>query len=304
MFMGDDTIYYTCKFACEPLTGATFNKDLIEKMGEAVGNEGLIGNVKGDGRPYTGWYAPGMNIHRNPFGGRCCEYFSEDPYLSGMMAAAEVKGANSKGMVTYLKHFVGNEQETNRDKNGDCSFMNEQTLREIYLKPFEYAVKVGKSRGIMTSFNRLGTRWTGSTYNLLTGVLRNEWGFHGGVITDFNTHHSTYMTCKPMLYAGGTLDLVSQPEAGSAFASSNSAADMTILREATHETLYSTSLSNARKVIGYDLSYWRIGLILVDTIIPAGLLVWGIFAIRQSYRKEKDAGAATAVKTHDGETKA
>jgi beta-glucosidase len=142
------------------------------KDGRAVGNEGLVGNVKGDGRPYTGWYAPAMNIHRSPFCGRCCEYFSEDPYLSGMMAAYEVKGANNKGMTTYLKHFVGNEQETNRDSNGVCSFMTEQALREIYLKPFEKAVKVGKSRGVMTSFNRIGTRWVGCLLQSLHRCLK------------------------------------------------------------------------------------------------------------------------------------
>ncbi|MCI1735809.1 MAG: glycoside hydrolase family 3 C-terminal domain-containing protein [Bacilli bacterium] len=303
VFMGDPTVYSTTKYCCEPISGATWNKELIEKMGQAVGNEGLVGNVKGDGRPYTGWYAPAMNLHRSPFCGRCCEYFSEDPYLSGMMAAYEVKGANSKGMTTYLKHFVGNEQETNRDSNGVCSFMTEQALRELYLKPFEKAVKVGKSRGVMTSFNRIGTRWVGCTYNLCTAVLRNEWGFHGAVITDFDTHHNTYMKPHAILYAGGTLDLVSQPAAGSDFADVTSAADMTILRNATHETLYAMANSNVKKVVGYKMAKWRVALLIVDIALPVGLIVWGFFAIRQSYKKEKNpATVKPAEKT--AETKA
>jgi len=299
-FMGDPTVYDTCKFAGEVVTGSTWNIDLMEKMGRAVGNEGLAGNVKGDGRNYTGWYAPGFNIHRTAFGGRSCEYFSEDPFLSGMMGAYEVKGANSKGMTTYLKHFVGNEQETHRDTNGDCTFVDEQALREIYLKPFEKAVKIGKTRGIMSSFNRLGFRWTGSTYNLITGVLRNEWGFHGAVITDFNTHQSAYMCCKPMFYAGGNLDLVSQPAAGSEYADVNNAAEMNLLRNATHETLYAVANSNAELIIGYTMSYWRLMILIVDIVIPVGLLAWGFFAIRKALK-------ATDVEvkvTQDGETKA
>ncbi len=286
-FMGDPTVNNTVMYCCEVITASTWNVDLLEKLGESVGNEGLVGN---NGVPYTGWYAPAMNLHRNPFGGRCCEYFSEDPFLSGMMGAYEVKGANKKGMTTYLKHFVGNEGETHRDANGDCTFVNEQALRELYLRPFEITVKVGKSRGIMTSFNRIGTRWSGATYSLTTTILREEWGFHGAVITDFNTHHNKgdYMQIKPALYAGGTLDLCSQTADSSLIDSSN-ATDCLMLRNATHETLYAVVNSNILgvEIDHYAMAYWQIVLMIIDIAVPVGLVVWGFFAIRKAYKDEK-----------------
>lgn len=290
-FMGDPTVYDTVTYGCEVLTASTWNVDLAYLLGKSIGNEGVLGNVAGDGLPYTGWYAPGLNLHRNPFGGRACEYFSEDPYLSGMMGAYEVQGANSKGMTTYLKHFVGNEGETHRDTNGDCTFVNEQTLRELYLRPFEIAVKVGKSRGIMTSFNRIGTYWTGANYSLCTTVVRDEWGFHGSMITDFNTHHNKndYMHLKPMLYAGGTLDLCSLPLAVGDFFDTSSVQDVTMLRKATHETLYAVANSNAmaNEIDHYAPAYWKIFLLVIDIAVPLGLIIWGVFAVRSAYKKEK-----------------
>jgi beta-glucosidase len=289
-FMGDPTVNGTVTFGCEVLTASTWNVDLAEKMGQAVGNEGLIGYSNGDGLPYTGWYAPGLNLHRNPFGGRCCEYFSEDPYLSGMMGAYEVKGANSKGMTTYLKHFVGNEGETHRDTNGDATFVSEQALRELYLRSFEITVKVGKARGIMTSFNRIGAYWTGANYSLCTIVLRNEWGFHGAVVTDFNTHHNKagYMHLKPMLYAGGTLDLCSTPLDTADFLDTTSAKDITMIRKATHETLYAVVNSNAmgNEIDHYVMATWKILLIVADCVIFAGLCIWGVCIIIHTKKKE------------------
>ena len=123
-----------------------------------------------------------------------------------MMGAAEVQGIQSRGVLPTVKHFVANEQETHRSIGGDLSWLSEQALREIYLKPFEYTVKLGETRGIMTSFNRIGTRWTGGDYRLLTEILRNEWGFNGLVICDFNTIPQ-YMIPRMMFYAGGSLIL-------------------------------------------------------------------------------------------------
>ena len=170
-------VYGTSHYACEPIMAATFNKDLLHKLGEAVGDEALIGDERGDGAPYSGWYAPGVNIHRSPFGGRVGEYYSEDPFLSGMLASSQIQGVMSKGVYTMVKHFAVNEQETSR--SGVATWVDEQTLREIYLKPFEYTVKEGKATGMMSSFNRIGTVWAGGDYRLLTEVLRDEWGFRG-----------------------------------------------------------------------------------------------------------------------------
>ena len=284
-FMGDPTVYGTVKYCCEGIMAATFNTELMLELGNALGNESLMGNEDGDGAPYTGIYAPALNIHRGQFGGRYCEYFSEDPLLSGIMGAYEILGAHEKGVVTYVKHFVGNEQETHRASGGDCTFTNEQALRELYLKPFEYAVKLGGTKGIMSSFNRLGTTWTGGDYRLLTEVLRQEWGFRGAVITDFNTNPS-YMNTRQMAYAGGTLDLASQPHD---WIDVSDPLDVSILRWNTHETLFAVVDSNAlnNTVLGYRMAYWRIALYCVDAAVAAAIVVSGLVVF---LKREKSAG--------------
>ncbi len=159
-------VYKTCSYASECVIAATWNVDLAYKRGESVGNEGITGNQRGDGRPYSGWYAPAVNLHRSPFGGRNSEYYSEDPVLSGKLATEVIKGCRSKGAYCNFKHFAVNEQETNR--SGVCTWFTEQALRELYLKPFEIAVKKGGSLAIMSSFNCLGTLWAGGNLNLAT----------------------------------------------------------------------------------------------------------------------------------------
>ncbi|MFC6176902.1 glycoside hydrolase family 3 N-terminal domain-containing protein [Companilactobacillus huachuanensis] len=155
----------------------TWNKDLLEKVGFAVGTE-----MKEFGVDL--WLAPGMNIHRDPLGGRNFEYFAEDPYLSGTMAAFETKGvqAHDKLGVT-LKHFLGNNQESFR--NFGNSVIGEQALREIYLRNFEIAVKFGHPVAIMSSYNRVNGVFSGANFNLLTNVLRDEWNYQGTVMTDW-----------------------------------------------------------------------------------------------------------------------
>lgn len=291
-FMGGTHVYDTCKYCCEPIVGATWNVDLLEQYGETVGDEALVGDAN-EGTPYSGWYAPGLNTHRGEFGGRNCEYFSEDPFLAGMMAAHEVIGAQSKGVTTYIKHFAVNEQETNRALNGNATFLSEQALREIYLKPFEYAVKFGKTRGIMTSFTRIGTRWCGGSYELLTNVLRGEWGFHGSVVTDFNTQPS-YMNTKLMAYSGGTLNLT-----GQTFISLDSvrngwtvdasdAKDITVLREAAHETLYAVANSNSRVADGYKMAIWKEIVIISDVAIGVITIAWFGLTLFFTGKKIKD----------------
>ena len=133
-----------------------------------------------DGTPYSGWYAPAMNLHRNQFAGRNFEYYSEDGCLSGLMAAQVVTGASEKGVYTFMKHFALNDQETDRDTcNGLLTWANEQAMRETYFKPFELCVQTDKATAVMSSFNRIGTVWAGGDYRLLTELLRDEWGFRG-----------------------------------------------------------------------------------------------------------------------------
>ena len=166
-------VYDTCFYASECVVGATWNKDLAREMGVAVGDESLMGNERGDGRPYSGWYAPAVNIHRSPFSGRNWEYYSEDGLLSGKMAANVISGAKSRGVYTYVKHFALNDQETDRDTYGLVTWANEQSMRELYFKPFELAVKEGGTTAMMSSFNRIGPVWAGGCYELLTEILRD-----------------------------------------------------------------------------------------------------------------------------------
>ena len=276
-------VYGTSHYAGEPIMAATFNKALLYQLGVAVGEEALIGDERGDGAPYSGWYAPGMNIHRSPFGGRVGEYYSEDPFLSGMLGAAQIQGVMSKGVYTMVKHFAVNEQETNR--SGIATWLDEQTLREIYLKPFEYAVKEGKTTGMMSSFNRIGTVWAGGDYRLLTEVLRDEWGFSGTVISDFNT--GGHMDSKQMAYAGGDLNLQNFGQEWNARKSN--ASDMMILRIAAKNVLYTVVNSNAMntEVVGYRLPIWVELMYGGDAVIGVSLVSWGFFAIRKSIKKSK-----------------
>ncbi len=154
---------------------STWNTDLLYEMGRAMGNEALFLN-------YNGWYGPAMNIHRSPFSGRNFEYYSEDGVLSGKMAEATVRGATDKGLITYLKHLVLNDQETSRSSL--YTWATEQTIREIYLKPFEMAIKTGGSMGTMAAMNRIGRSICYINGALHDGVLRNEWNFRGITLTD------------------------------------------------------------------------------------------------------------------------
>lgn len=256
-FMSKEQVNGTCQYVSEPVMASTWNIKLMNELGEAIGEEGTIGD-KATGQPYSSIYAPGVNIHRSPFGGRCSEYFSEDPFISGMMGAAEVQGIQSRGVLPTVKHFVANEQETHRSIGGDLSWLSEQALREIYLKPFEYTVKLGETRGIMTSFNRIGTRWTGGDYRLLTEILRNEWGFNGLVICDFNTIPQ-YMIPRMMFYAGGSLDLATQQSAMWTDCDSSDAGDAIVLMRAVKDVMYALVNSNAMnaEVIGYNPPIWQ-----------------------------------------------
>jgi len=155
---------------------STWNDELAYKWGEAVGKEANVLGVQG-------WYAPGMNIHRNPTGGRNFEYFSEDPLLSGNMSASVVRGAQSQKIMVFIKHFVLHELEVNAN-TGVFIWANEQAIREVYLRPFEISVKEGNATAAMTSFSFLGHKWSGSSEELLQNVLRDEWGFTGVISSD------------------------------------------------------------------------------------------------------------------------
>ncbi len=299
-FMSKEQVNGTCQYVSEPVMASTWNIDLMTELGEAIGEEGTIGD-KATGQPYSSIYAPGVNIHRSPFGGRCSEYFSEDPFISGMMGAAEVQGIQSRGVLPTVKHFVANEQETHRSIGGDLSWLSEQALREIYLKPFEYTVKLGETRGIMTSFNRIGTRWTGGDYRLLTEILRNEWGFNGLVICDFNTIPQ-YMIPRMMFYAGGSLDLATQQSAMWTDCDTSDAGDAIVLMRAVKDVMYTLVNSNAMnaEVIGYNPPIWQEYLHWINigafTLVGVWLVLAIVRTVRCNKRKKAKFAAANAAK--------
>ena len=165
-------------WAGAPIVAATYNVELAKRQGEMVGMEAHISGT-------YGWAGPAVNLHRSPFGGRNFEYYAADPFLMGRMAGRVVAGATDLGLYCYFKHFTVNDQEKNRE--GTSTFLTEQALREIYLKPFQMVVQEGKSMAIMSSYNRLGNMETAASYPLLTEVLRQEWGFKGHIISDM-TH--------------------------------------------------------------------------------------------------------------------
>lgn len=282
---------------------STFNVELVYEMGVMVGNEALANGV-------TGWYAPAMNLHRSQFGGRNFEYYSEDPLLSGEIGAACVSGASSKGVFSTIKHFAVNEQETNRINNGVSSWVNEQALRELYLKPFEYTVKnaaqtvkcitdetgamsevtMAGCTAVMSSYNRVGAVWAGGSVPLMTTVLREEWGFEGLAITDFDLYE--YMNPDQAIAAGS--DLILSTEAMKNLEDTSSATAVDNLRKSCHNILYTVVHSNAMNgivpgsIISYTTPTWVTGLIIADAVI-AGLLCVGVAYVIVGVHKRKQA---------------
>ena len=233
----------------EVVQASTWNKELENRVGSLMGELALWAKISSkDKAPnLTGWYAPAMNIHRTPFGGRNFEYYSEDPILSGIIGSNVVKGATDKGIMTYIKHFAFNEQETNR-MTDNVVWSREQALRETYLLPFEMSIKKGGSLGLMTAYNRIGTTWVGGSYNLLTNVLRKEWGFNGFVISDYMD--GDYENIDQMLAAGGDAALKLED---SRPLTTDTAQAVTYLRRATKHLFYAFANSNGMNGIdGYS----------------------------------------------------
>lgn len=174
---GQDDFQYTTAFPSATCLAATWNMGLVEQIGDAFGNE-----VREYG--YELILAPGVNLHRNPNDGRIWEYYSEDPLLSGKSAAAMVRGMQSHGIGATLKHFAAHNQQANRHYYNPI--ISQRALRELYLRSYEIAVREGKPKSIMTSYNRLNGLYTDENVELLQTLTRGEWGFDGFFITDFD----------------------------------------------------------------------------------------------------------------------
>ena len=265
----------------QELLAATWNKDLALEFGKCIGEDGLSVNVQG-------WYAPGAGTHRTPLGGRNFEYYSEDTYLAGSMCANEVAGAQSKGMYCYLKHLVLNDQEQRR--YGISTFTTEQALRELYLTPFEMAVKDADCHGMMAAFNGIGGIWCGASKELITNVLGNEWGFHGIIVTDYASANDGYMFIDAGLQAGTDLWLNTDSEVYKMGDVSDNATLVTALRNASHDILYTVVNSSAMNgidenvVVKKVLPLWQYWLIAFD-IAMAVIIIGGVILIVRRCRK-------------------
>ena len=296
-FLGDKAIYGCCYYCSECLVAQTYNVNLVDEQAKAIGNECLVGNEAGDGSAYPGWYAPGVNLHRSPFSGRNTEYYSEDPFLNGRLAGRLIKGVAKKGVYANVKHFAVNDQETHRSTKGIATWVDEQAMRELYLKAFEMAVKEGEAHGLMTSFNRIGTEWAGGSYRLVTTILKNEWGFKGSVICDFHTDF--YMDSKQMLYAGGDINLCADKELklqtsgrySTPYIKASDIKDVNLVRRSAHNNLFALANSCALKVdvIRYEMAWWKVLFRVVEIAIPVALAGWRFFAIFTALRKKDTA---------------
>lgn len=226
------------RFPCEGIWSSTYNTELLYLVGEALANDSLFAG-------YNGMWIPGINIHRTPYGGRAHEYFSEDPYLTGICAQAEIQGIQTYGVIAYPKHFIFNDQEANR--NGIGIWLNEQEAREIMLRPWKYACGVtrGQAHGVMSSFNRVGNTWSSAANGLVNGILRREFGFNGIIITDMADANGTvYMSCVDGIMAGTDIWLSSGKD-HSFMAYRSNATVVNAMREACKRVLYNVCNYNA-----------------------------------------------------------
>lgn len=266
-------------YCSEVLIAQTWNVDLAEKAAEGMCREFSDFGI-------VGWYAPSMNLHRSAFGGRNFEYYSEDSLLSSRMAYAEVSAAVAQGIYPYIKHFVLNEQEINRNALL-CTWFNEQSLRELYMKPFEYCVKNTESGklAVMSSYNYLGTEWASGCPALLQDVLRGEWGFEGMVISDYFGNYG-YMDADRAV-RGGT-DMMLGVAGNEAIMTDLSATSVLAMRDAVKNIFYVTVNSAAYEdYTPGAIPDWMRTLFVVDGILAAVFLGAEVLVIRSYLRKKK-----------------
>ena len=296
-----------CAYCSEFIMAQTWNTELMERMGEMVGQEALASG-------YNGWYAPAFNTHRSPFAGRNFEYYSEDPLLGGKIGAAVVSGAATNGCYAMIKHFALNDQESYRVQHV-CTWATEQATREIYLRQFEIPVKeatceikyisddkgtvstkqMNACTGVMSSFNYVGTEWSGGRRSLCTNVLRDEWGFKGCVITDFNLYG--YMDKNAALYGGTDLELTYSAMTP-AFQGTNTATVVSQLRESMHRALYTVVNSNAMQgmapgsKVNYGIAPWQMGVWggSAALVALAGFFGYRAYKARRALNEQKAAG--------------
>lgn len=268
-------------FPIEMLVACSWNVEMSQRLGELVGEDGLMAQV-------AGWYAPGLNTHRNAFNGRNYEYYSEDPVLGAKIGTAVTEGCQSRGTYVYIKHFALDDQGT----GGAYTFANEQSVREIYLRQFEEPVTIGHAHAAMTNNGCVGMTWCGRNAAMMTQVLRNEWGFDGFVISDQATgFRSEKLDMYDGLAAGTDLWLNSAAGSWVYEGYARDATFMNLLRNACKNILYTVANSNAMnglstttKVV-YKTPAWQKAMIAVDVVAGTLLLAAAVVAF-VSYMKK------------------
>ena len=223
-------------FPAGVVIAATWNTDLAKEFGRSIGQ-------MADEMDVSGWYAPAMNIHRSAFAGRNFEYYSEDGFISGKMAANAILGAAESGVYAFMKHFAMNDQETHRT-DMLCTWSNEQAMREIYFKPFEISVKEGHCSAVMSAFNYIGNKYAAATTELQNTVLRGEWGFRGMVLTDYFGGYG-YQDADILIRNGNDFCLTPQATDFSKVSDTTSATSVLAMRQACKNILYTTANSRA-----------------------------------------------------------
>ncbi len=257
--------------------GATWNTELSHEMGLVYGDECLANGV-------TGMYGMTVNIHRSPFNGRCFEAYSEDPLLSGKIAAEEIRGLQEKGIAVYLKHMVVNDQETNR--SGVHTWTNEQALRQIYLKPFEIVTKEADCTGYMTSYNYLGTGWTGASKAMITDVARGEWGTMGRMITDAAMDFDIYVPDTGVL-AG--LDMWLAPmTATTSEKLYGTDYGIRMLQESAHRQLYIYANTSGIGMTAHESDTWKLVVGAANAVLVLGMLISLVVLVIPGFRGKKE----------------
>ena len=267
---------YGTGYPVEVMIAQTWNKELAYEAGSGIAQEYADCGI-------YGWYGPSMNIHRTAFGGRNFEYYSEDGVLSGHMASNEVNAAADRGVYAYIKHFALNEQETNR-----CcmllTYSDEQAIREIYLKPFEMCVKNfdfegNKPLAVMSSFVFIGDVYSGANPNLLNHVLRDEWGFQGMVLTDWDGSYG-YQNTEDCIRNGNDAMLGFNQHKSNVITDTDSATLVTSLRQAAKNILYTTGNSGNYTVKNPDADgLSQMAKIFIGVDVVVALLSIGVMTV-------------------------
>lgn len=268
-------------FPAAVMIACTWNTDIAERFGESIGK-------MADEMGVSGWYAPAMNTHRSSFAGRNFEYYSEDGVLSGKMAANAIIGAEKYGVYAYIKHYALNDQETNRT-NMLCTWATEQSIREIYLKPFEIAVKEGGAKAVMSAFNYIGVLPAGADPRLLNTVLRDEWGFRGFVLTDYFGVYG-YQDADRMIRNGNDLMLVAYDTDTNHLTDTTSATSIIAARQASKNILYTTVNSRAYypENLNEGMANWMKMAIVIDVILCAVIVCLGVLAVKAYLKQRKE----------------